>query len=66
MASQQPLLGLTPGVSGGAELKDGSLIFPITAVELTNFNVDPARVIVPAVPGVLDTEWVAEITFEGA
>jgi DMSO/TMAO reductase YedYZ molybdopterin-dependent catalytic subunit len=45
---------------------DSLLALRVNGVDLSRDHGYPARVIVPALPGVHNTKWVASITFEGA
>ncbi len=45
---------------------DALLALKVNGVDLSLDHGFPARIIVPAMPGVLNTKWVTKITFEGS
>ncbi|WP_338087995.1 molybdopterin-dependent oxidoreductase [Nocardioides lijunqiniae] len=52
--------------AGQATHDDALLALQVNGVDLSLDHGFPARIIVPAMPGVLNTKWVASIRFEGA
>ena len=52
--------------AGQAQHPDALLALKVNGADLSMDHGYPARIIVPAMPGVLNTKWVKSIRFEGA
>ncbi len=52
--------------AGQAQHPDALLALQVNGADLSTDHGYPARIIVPAMPGVLNTKWVKSIRFEGA